>query len=267
MSTNHQLSVGKICSEAFFMVRANLLAIVIACIPLVLVHVFFITQYQEVITQSQPTLSGGFFLTTLVLYPLVAAMAAVRIHRIYLVHDYMRSALDVFRLSMRELRFIGWWVLFGLLMVAILSIPLFIVTFLMISQSAELSAVAINLITIIVSIPAYWILSRWSLVLPATALDHEPRSLGKAWRQSRPYNKSIFILMGLIPLLASAISQLVFAQFSHLGVMLISGLLFGVFGAYQIALLSLSYRTIVDNERARFSEESEPQKSNEEFPA
>ncbi|MGR5237927.1 sugar transporter [Vibrio alfacsensis] len=267
MSTN-QLSVGKICTEAFAMVRANLLAIAIACIPLMVVHVFFITQYQVAITQEVPNFSGGFFFTTLVLYPLVAAMAAVRIHRIYLTHEYMQSALDIVRLSMRELRFIGWWILFGISMIVTLALPLFVITFLIIAESGESSGMMmINITTLIASIPAYWVLSRWSLVLPATALDHEPRGLGNAWRQSRPYNKQVFILMGVIPLLFGTLSQIVFAQFSHLGVMLISGLLFGVFGAYQIALLSLSYRTIVDIERSRFREEPGSQQSNEEFPA
>ncbi|BCN23598.1 sugar transporter [Vibrio alfacsensis] len=268
MSTNLQFAVGKICSEALFMVRANLLAITIACIPLIVVHVFFITQYQSAMMQAEPNFSGGFFFTTLVLYPLVAAMAAVRIHRIYLAHEYMQSALDVVRLSMRELRFIGWWILFGISMIVTLGLPLFTITFLVVSESGDVnSELLISIITLISSIPAYWLLSRWSLVLPATALDHEPRGLAHSWRKSRPYKKQIFILMGVIPLLAGTVSQLVFAQFSHIGIMLVSGLLFGVFGAYQIALLSLSYRTIVDIERSRFSKESEPQQNNEEFPA
>ena len=48
------------------MVRANLLAIIIACIPLIVVHTIFITQYQEALVQGsqEPDFSNfgpGFF--------------------------------------------------------------------------------------------------------------------------------------------------------------------------------------------------------------
>ncbi|OHY95424.1 sugar transporter [Vibrio rotiferianus] len=270
--SDHQFSISAICQEAIVMVRANLLTIIIACIPLIVVHTIFITQYQEALVQGsqEPDFSSfgvGFFITTFLLYPLVAAMAAVRIHRIYLACEYMRSALDVMRLSMRELRFIGWWILFALAMGLIIALPIFLVTFFIIVDGGEISSLALEVITLVLSVPGYWVLSRWSLVLPATALDREPRSLGDAWRQSRPFNKQIFVLMGLIPLLVGTLSQLVFAEFSHLLAMIVSGVIFGLFGAYQIALLSLSYRTIVDIERSRFKEVPDPQQDSDEFPA
>ncbi|WP_404973484.1 sugar transporter [Vibrio campbellii] len=270
--SDNSFSVAAICREAIVMVRANLLAIVIACIPLIVVHTIFITQYQEALVQGsqEPDFSNfgpGFLITTFLLYPLVAAMAAVRIHRIYLAREYMRSALDVMRLSMRELRFIGWWILFGLAMGLIIALPIFLVTFFVVFEGGDISHLALEVITLVLSIPGYWVLSRWSLVLPATALDREPRSLGNAWRQSRPFNKQVFILMGLIPLLVGTASQLVFAEFSHLLALIVSGVIFGIFGAFQIALLSLSYRKIVDIERAQFKGEQELQQSNDEFPA
>ena len=270
--SDNPFSVAAICREAIVMVRANLLAIVIACIPLIVVHTIFITQYQEALVQGsqEPDFSNfgpGFFITTFLLYPLVAAMAAVRIHRIYLAREYMRSALDVMRLSMRELRFIGWWILFGLSMMFTLALPIFIVTFLYAAEGGEASELTFTIITLLASIPGHWILSRWSLVLPATALDREPRSLGDAWRQSKPYNKQIFVLMGLIPLLVGAVNQFIFAEFNHILAFVVSGVIFGIFGAFQIALLSLSYRKVVDIERAQFKGAQELQQSNDEFPA
>ncbi|WP_039978289.1 hypothetical protein [Vibrio jasicida] len=268
--SDNRFSVAALCQEAVVMVRANLLAIVVACIPLIVVHTIFITQYQEALVQGsqEPDFSNfgaGFFITTFLLYPLVAAMAAVRIHRIYLAHEYMRSVLDVMRLSMRELRFIGWWILFGLSMGLIIALPIFLVTFFIVFEGGEISEFTMNLVTLLLSVPGYWVLSRWSLVLPATALDREPRSLGDAWRQSRPFNKQIFILMGLIPLVVGSVSQFVFAEFTHLFALIVSGVIFGIFGAFQIALLSLSYRTILDIERAQFKGVPDSQSDAYEF--
>lgn len=268
--SDNSFSVAAICQEAVGMVMANLLAIVIACIPLIVVHTIFITQYQEALVQGaqEPDFSNvgaGFFVTTFLLYPLVAAMAVVRIHRIYLAHEYMHSALDVMRLSMRELRFIGWWILFGLSMMFTLALPIFIVTFLYAAEGGEASELTFTIITLLASIPGHWILSRWSLVLPATALDREPRSLGDAWRQSKPYNKQIFVLMGLIPLIVGAVNQFIFAEFNHILAFVVSGVIFGIFGAYQIALLSLSYRTILNIERAKFKGVPDSQSDAYEF--
>ncbi len=50
--SDNSFSVAAICREAIVMVRANLLAIVIACIPLIVVHTIFITQYQEALVQG-----------------------------------------------------------------------------------------------------------------------------------------------------------------------------------------------------------------------
>lgn len=155
--SDNSFSVAAICQEAVGMVRANLLAIVIACIPLIVVHTIFITQYQGALVQGsqEPDFSNvgaGFFVTTFLLYPLVAAMAVVRIHRIYLAHEYMHSALDVMRLSMRELRFIGWWILFGLSMMFTLALPIFIVTFLYAAEGGEASELTFTIITLLASI-------------------------------------------------------------------------------------------------------------------
>ncbi|WP_274024809.1 hypothetical protein [Vibrio parahaemolyticus] len=175
MSTE-DFSVSAVCREAAVMVRRNLLAIVIACIPLIIVHSIFVFMYPEMTGQDQASAQegniAGFYFVTIVLYPLVAAMAAVRVHRIYLVGDYMHSALDVFRLSAREFRFIGWWILFGLMMMLVIGIPIFVLSFIYIAESGEPDFVAMAFITTVASIPGYWVMARWSFVLPATAMDH-----------------------------------------------------------------------------------------------
>ncbi|EHQ9269255.1 sugar transporter [Vibrio parahaemolyticus] len=270
MSTE-DFPVSAVCREAAVMVRRNLLAIVIACIPLIIVHSIFVFMYPEMTGQDQASVQEGnitgFYFVTIVLYPLVAAMAAVRVHRIYLVGDYMHSALDVFRLSAREFRFIGWWILFGLMMMLVIGIPIFVLSFIYIAESGEPDFVAMAFITTVASIPGYWVMARWSFVLPATAMDHQPRSLRRSWNQSRPYNKQVFILMGLIPLGAGLLSQLIFSHFTNFFMLSFVGVAYGIFGAYQLALLSLSYKTVVDIERARFDTPSEPPKTGEEFSA
>lgn len=253
------------------MVRRNLLAIVIACIPLIIVHSIFAFMYPEMTggkdqANVQEGNVAGFYFVTIILYPLVAAMAAVRVHRIYLAGDYMHSALDVFRLSAREFRFIGWWILFGLMMMLVIGIPIFVLSFIYIAESGEADFVAMAIITTIASIPGYWVMARWSFVLPATAMDHQPRSLRRSWNQSRAYNKQVFILMGLIPLGAGLLSQLIFSHFTNLFMLSLVGVAYGIFGAYQLALLSLSYKTVVDIERARFDTTSQPPKRVKNFP-
>lgn len=152
-------------------------------------------------------------------------------------------------------------------MMLVIGIPIFVLSFIYIAESGEPDFVAMAFITTIASIPGYWVMARWSFVLPATAIDHQPRSLRRSWNQSRPYNKQVFILMGLIPLGAGLLSQLIFSHFTNFFMLSFVGVAYGIFGAYQLALLSLSYKTVVDIERARFDTPPAPPKTGEEFSA
>ncbi|MFH0293445.1 MULTISPECIES: hypothetical protein [unclassified Vibrio] len=63
-------SVSEICREAAVMVRRNLLAIVIACIPLIIVHSIFAFMYPEMTGQDQANVQegnvAGFYFVTII---------------------------------------------------------------------------------------------------------------------------------------------------------------------------------------------------------
>ncbi|MGV1717929.1 sugar transporter [Vibrio furnissii] len=174
------------------------------------------------------------------------AWATVRLHRDILL-TRSSAANDVAPVpGMRELRIIGYWLL--------MCVTLLVVMLSWVSVSGAIGLIHEEsgfwtqmLITAVTVLMMVWLISRCGLVIPATAIDDEPRGLRFAWRLSQEHKRSLFVLTGLIPMS----SGLLFSNVPADGNWLLAlgfGLLSYVAWMYEICILSLSYQWIVQRQ-------------------
>lgn len=99
---------------------------------------------------------------------------------------------------------------------------------------------------LLLMLPLSWIISRWGLAIPATALEDKKQGLHFAWQVSRHYRGALFVLIGMLPAMLAGV--LVSIQGVHGAVALLIGLLAYLAWAYEICVLSLSYQWIVQRQ-------------------
>ncbi len=93
--------------------------------------------------------------------------------------------------------------------------------------------------------PYLYFFSRWSLVLPATAID-ETFDMSLSWSLSKGNGIRLMFLLGLIPVITNQLLELTLNYDSILFkiFLVIIGVVISVF---EIAILSLSYRLLSEN--------------------
>lgn len=178
------------------------------------------------------------FLTGIVMIG-VTAWVTVRMHRaILLDHPFeVKNPQPVS--GLRELRVIGYWLLLfsGLLVLIFLLIFSVMALF-------ELSFFGLVLLFFLLAVPVIWLFSRCLLVIPAVSIDDEPRGLSTAWRLSQPYQISLFLLVGVLPLGVGVVAYQLAQWHQSVSLSLLVNLLGYAFWIYELCLLSLSYRWI-----------------------
>lgn len=242
---DQQLPVQYTVVSALKLVRANWLTLLFLSAPFCVVNGYFVLGWAD-ISQPQVIFTPLNMLIGL-LYVATAAMAAVRIHRLALLDEKSCSLGAIFHISIRECRFVGWWCVLASALFGVMFIPLFLVGSL--ASSIGAAQWVLQLMTYGVILPICWLLARWSLVLPATALDHQPRGLTIAWHRSKPHSKSLFILIGVIPTLINIVLQPLFAS-NILMVTFLASVIWLFVCAVEICILSLSYQWIIQREAA-----------------
>lgn len=238
-----QLPIQYTVVSALKLVQKNWLTLMLQSSPFLVVNLYFtigVVDFDD--PQQLFTLTN---VIVYVLYAVTAAMATVRLHRLVLLGEKSCRLSTIFYLSSRELRFIGWWAALGAMLFAILIIPMFIIGSL--ANIVTMPMWLIQLCTYAAMLPIGWFISRWSLVLPATALDHQPRGLSVAWQMSKPHAKALFVLIGVIPMLINALLQPLF-NLHFLPLTLLLSLVWLVVCAVEICVLSLSFQWIVQRE-------------------
>ncbi|MBW8191222.1 hypothetical protein K0504_09255 [Neiella marina] len=211
-------------------------------ITLVLAAVFSALLAPSTVDEGFPVTFFIGFVVIFIMVGATAVMAVVGCHRTFLLTPEEVRATKAFRWSGRELRFVGWWLVIGIC-AALLSIPLAMVGTPLLLASAKnpeaLSPLMIVPFTLIY-LPLYYVISRWTLVLPATATDERNKSLSWAWQLSKGNGLRLLLLLTILPFsisLAFAMLQLTeWFVFSLLQI-----LVSPVVAVFEICLLSLSY--------------------------
>lgn len=173
------------------------------------------------------------------------AWATVRLHREILLNR-QSSPADSPPSGLRELRILGYWLMmFIAIMVVVFG---WVVLSSAIGLIHERSGVWIQiLVGAVGTLPMIWLVSRWGLVIPATAIDDEPRGLRFAWRLSQEHKGALFILTGIIPMSSGLLISSLPAD-GNWAIALGFGLISYLAWANEICILSLSYQWIVQRQ-------------------
>lgn len=243
-----RLPVGDIIREAFALPRTHLRRL-LPYYFLVAIAFFFIIFAAYLVEDSDFALVTVLVvLFSLVAIGLVLGRLVVAFHRCFLLGEDGLSDHPWNRIGWRDVRFVLRYV--GASLAALLAMLPFVWLFMWLatdSISAPIGGLGmlVGLATALASVLLYWFLfSQLSLVLPATALDDERAGFGWAWEQAAGHRARVFLLVGLIPVLTSLISDLLANVFDHWFVGIVLFLLYLYVVMVEVAILSLVYQRL-----------------------
>lgn len=166
-----------------------------------------------------------------IIYSIVLAIVLVGCHRTYLMNDIDIKQTKTFRFGIREWNFLAWWIKIGLIIIA------FVV---LISMFMKAVFQNYNFIDNFLFIPIIYIISRISLVFPATAVKNKNTSILEAWNLSKNHGMSLFLLIGFIPWLLELIFEML-PYYDSILYNILSRLIWLIVGVFEVGLLSMSY--------------------------
>lgn len=181
----------------------------------------------------------GFLSSMLYIIPYVIlfTLFAVTCHRIVLLGNSEVPKYGILSWSKRETRFLGWTIVgYFFFTLITMFVGAFAIPIIATGSSTELTYV----ITLAILVPGSYVLSRLSILLPATSVDERP-NLKWAWNITSGNGWKLLLIVALLPQLVSAVY--VFIDWpEHLIIQFAIGLLTYALVAIEIAALSVSYR-------------------------
>jgi hypothetical protein len=150
-------------------------------------------------------LAGGGIWVVMLAMSFGTSFFVVTCHRLILVDSCDRYQFFKGRPGYRELKFLGWMVAIYL-MVAFLQAPFVITASAILGESALTGQGEIaGWVKEMASIPALYVLARFSLIFPATALDNIV-TMRWAWQRTKGNGWRIFLVVGLFPWLIERVT-------------------------------------------------------------
>lgn len=237
------LPIQKIFDMALKLPFENWRLILKVSLPLFVIGLIALTIYQtpnDDIEVGAYGIAGRFILAILVWITFV--MAVVGCHRIFLLGPDSAASTPLVNWTGNEIRYIGWSILIGIC-TSLVSLPFSLLVLPVITSGApsgyENSAL-VALAQLTMMIPVYYFVSRWSLFLPASAIDKRDLDFHWAWSLSKGNGWRLALLVGILPLLMDTLLSLIPFSDSFF-LLLFQYVLWYVVGVIQVCLLSLSY--------------------------
>jgi hypothetical protein len=179
----------------------------------------------------------------LLAYGLSFSFFAVTCHRLILVDDVERNKSFNAKPGYRELRFLAWLiVIFAIKSVLDFAAQIF-VQYVGSSVLAEVAGSNSDWIMQVASIPALYVLARFSLAFPATAIDKRS-SLRWAWTRTHGQGWRIFVIVGLFPWFFGMVLWFVWREEATLVEQVVLSILAYVGLAIEIVALSFTYKEL-----------------------
>lgn len=245
------LPVMRILQEGIYLPAKHAATLIRIVWPLVVLQVLNIvlTGWHE--QQNPEDISGRWiafsFFLGLVMFA-ASTLATVACHRVFILGDDSMKGQGPVWWSSRE----TWFVVYSITLALIIMMPLMVILPFVFSISPEEYGiwilVGIAPVGFLMTLLAAYCVGRWSLILPATAVDDEDRQrFAWAWSISTGNGLRLMVIIGLLPLGVS----LVYPFLPNLNSIVYSILVeiaFLYFAAVQIAWLSLSYRELMQHQ-------------------
>ena len=200
-----------------------------------------LTAAMPVITWPSPLVAFVWGMTE----ALILAFAALSCHRMMLLGPVSIAKFGVDGHRRRDWKFVAgafyvWFALSLLISLTEFALSLLGTNWM---QLKALGGIEATFIGIAISQPALYVVSRQSLLLPAIAVD---MPTGGGWRLSRNNGWRLTLLVGGLPWLINACEGSIASLFPRAITHLAHGLLYVTFLPLEVALLSVSYRRLLE---------------------
>ncbi len=238
-----QLDVGKVALGAFLIPWWNRGAFARAlALPLVFLVGLTLSWYYA--ASYLPEMSNW---ALYVLYGALFVLFAVTCHRLVLLDPQTVASRITPRWSRRETRFFLWmigvWLIFVVITFALTTAILNV----WLQWASEPDPALFGWTVFLAKLPAFYLLARFCLVFPATAVDRNV-DLKWAWRLSANNGWRLFLLVAVLPWVISyAVGLLYRAEASVVETILLQFIACAFF-TVEVAAISLSYRELTRNE-------------------
>ena len=204
---------------------------------------------------------NGIFLniTYIALLCFTGVLGIVGWHRTFLLPTKAVTETATVRWDHRETKFLLCFLSIGIISSIVLLIPFLIITLnLNFFVHKDNSVVTYLTVQALLMVPAYYLVSRLSLILPDSAVDND-HPLSWAWNISADHHFRLFILVGAIPWLTSLIFELLIAFVEPSYILnLLQNSVFLVVFVIEVCLLSLAYEWIVSRQQPVTDDEQTP---------
>ena len=206
--------------------------------------------YASYYKSTWPTSGGWALLISAlhVVYLFAIVLVVVRCHRLFLMDKADVKKTSVYSWTYRETRFIVWWIV-NTICISIIALPLLLVmpVFTHSFFSFNVPQFVFHFVSILLWTPFAYILARWTLILPATAIDKVNLSFGWAWHISMGNGLRLTILIGILPIFTNSFFQFLPGSESLLYTFMVNTVWL-IVCVIEIGLLSLSYANLKENE-------------------
>jgi len=218
-------------------------------LPIIVIGGLFITINYFLGGVQESSVQGGVYILLSLAFICALVMAIVGCHRIFLLNESDIGEPALLNWTGNEVKYVGWWMLIALC-VSLIAFPLMGV-FIPILESLigpVIENKSIFLIVLsLVNFPVYYLASRWSLVLPAAAIDVHGKNLNWSWGLSSGNGWRLTVLISVLPIVADTIFSLL-PMYDSVLYNIFKCFLWLVIGVIEIGLLSLSYNFLATHE-------------------
>lgn len=239
--TTQVLPIVDIFKEALALPIRNFKVLLKLAIPPLAISILIITLSFNIEGDNVDGAQIGFLLLGVLAGATALAAAVVGAHRTYLLSDEEYREKKLFYWSGNEFKYVGWWMLIGLL-TSLLAIPIAFGIFqLNVNIDKDPSTFSVySAVFLLINIPLYYLASRWAMVLPASATDNHGKTLTWSWEMTKENGWRITVLLGLFPFLMEILFSLLPNYDSIFYTIFLMVSWGGVF-CIELALLSLCY--------------------------
>jgi hypothetical protein len=253
----HQLPVRNIFLAALALPLQHYRKLILLGIPILITGALYTILMPTNVSFDSRGLDIATVVLLMVLMGISLLIAIVGCHRIFLMKDDDNSKLTSLYWSGNEILYFSWWIRMMLYLLLIL-LPL---AFLVIPFMTALGEDSIGdgpifvILMTLINVPIYYLISRWSLVLPAVATDNRKKNISWAWQISKGNAWRLTLLIGLFPFTKDLVFTLIPVTDS-LVFNLVDGFLWLLVGIIEVGLLSLSYEFLNNNENHELENDS-----------